>query len=115
MRYMFLVTRSQSLAKSSEYERNAVLEKIVQWWGQQYASGKIVEGGQLQSPETATTVVIDHGKHTLLKQPLMEANEAIGGFGIMETADLDEALGIVESMPSPDCKVEVRPIVEIPH
>jgi hypothetical protein len=42
----------------------------------------------------------------------MEAKEAIGGFGILEVADIDEALAIVKTMPLPDGKVEVRPIIE---
>jgi len=42
----------------------------------------------------------------------MEAKEAIGGFGILEVADLEEALAIVKTMPAPDGKVEVRPILE---
>jgi hypothetical protein len=42
----------------------------------------------------------------------MEAKEAIGGFGILEAADIEEALAIVKSMPQPDGKVEVRPIFE---
>ena len=77
-----------------------------------FASGKMVGGQQLQSPDTATTVVVERGRYTLLDRPLMEAKEAIGGFGILEVADLDEALAIVKTMPQPDGKVEVRPIVE---
>jgi hypothetical protein len=72
----------------------------------------MVGGQQLQSPDTATTVVIERGKHTLLDRPLMEAKEAIGGFGILEVANIDEALAIVKTMPLPDGKVEVRPIIE---
>ena len=42
----------------------------------------------------------------------MEAKEAVGGFGILDVADLDEALEIVKTMPQPDGKVEVRPILD---
>jgi hypothetical protein len=52
------------------------------------------------------------GKYTLLDRPLMEAKEAIGGFGILDVADLEEALAIVKTMPQPDGKIEVRPIIE---
>lgn len=37
------------------------------------------------------------------------------GFGILDVANLDEALKIVQTMPVPDCKVEVRPILERPR
>jgi hypothetical protein len=42
----------------------------------------------------------------------MEVNETIGGYGLIDVADLDEALAIVRSYPAPDCKIEVRAIVE---
>jgi hypothetical protein len=41
----------------------------------------------------------------------MEAKEAIGGYGIVDVADLDEAIAIGRSFPMPDGKVEVRPVV----
>src|SRR5262249_34587919 len=114
MKYMLLITQGEWFANGGVAEREQSMEKVVEWWGKQFASGKMVGGQQLQSPETATTVVIKRGKHTLLDRPLMEAKEAIGGFGILEVADIDEALAIVKTMPAPDCKVEVRPILERP-
>lgn len=112
MKYMLLITQGEWVANGSDAEREQSMEKIVQWWGDMFSSGKMVGGQQLQSPDTATTVVIERGQHTLLDRPLMEAKEAIGGFGILEVADLEEALAIVKTMPQPDGKVEVRPILE---
>jgi len=112
---MLLITQGEWFANGNAADRDKAMEGVVEWWGQQYASGKMVGGQQLQSPETATTVVIERGKHILLDRPLMEAKEAIGGFGILDVADIDEALAIVKTMPAPDCKVEVRPILERPR
>lgn len=112
MKYMLLITQGEWYANGSAEERDAAMQKVVDWWGKQYASGKMVGGQQLQAPETATTVVIERGKYTLLDRPLMEAKEAIGGFGILDVADLEEALAIVKTMPQPDGKVELRPILE---
>ncbi len=42
----------------------------------------------------------------------MEAKESIGGYGILEAADLDEAIAIARTFPSPSSKVEVRPVIE---
>jgi hypothetical protein len=112
MKYMLLITQGEWFVKSTEAERARAMEKVVEWWGKQFASGKMVDGHQLQPPETATTVVIERGKYTLLDRPLLEAKEAIGGFGIVEAADLDEALALVKTMPQPDGKVEVRPIID---
>ena len=114
MKYMLLITQGEWYANGSAEERDRAMAGVVDWWGKQFASGKMVGGQQLQAPETATTVVIERGKHTLLDRPLMEAKEAIGGFGILDVADLEEAIEIVKTMPAPDCKVEVRPIFERP-
>lgn len=112
VKYMLLITQGEWYANGSADERDTAMEKVVEWWGKQFSSGKMVGGQQLQSPETATTVVIERGKYTLLDRPLMEAKEAIGGFGILDVADLEEALAIVKTMPQPDGKIEVRPIIE---
>jgi hypothetical protein len=112
MKYMLLITQGEWFATGSSAEREKSMAKVTEWWGKMFTSGKMVGGQQLQSPDTATTVVIERGKHTMLDRPLMEAKEAIGGFGILEATDIDEALAIVTTMPLPDGKVEVRPIIE---
>jgi hypothetical protein len=112
MKYMLLITQGEWFSKGTEAERKASMDKVVEWWGRQFGSGKMIDGHQLQPPETATTVVVERGKYMLLDRPLLEAKEAIGGFGILDVADLDEALAIVKTMPQPDGKVEVRPIID---
>jgi hypothetical protein len=42
----------------------------------------------------------------------MESKETIGGYGIVDVVDLDEALALVRTFPSPSGKVEIRPVVE---
>ncbi len=112
MKYLLLITQGAWMNSGTEGEREMAMDKIVDWWDKQFASGKMVGGQQLHSPDTATTVVIERGKYMLVDRPLLEAKEAIGGFGILEAADLDEAIAIVKTMPQPDGKVEVRAMVE---
>lgn len=112
MKYMLLLTRGEWQESGSDKEKDAVFAEITQWWGRQYAEGKMVAGHQLQAPDTATTVVIERGRSVLIDRPLIEAKEAIGGYGVLEAADLDEALAIARTFPVPDGKVEVRPVVE---
>ena len=112
MKYMLLITQGEWFTNGNVAERDRAMKDVVDWWGKQFASGKMVGGQQLQSPETATTVVLERGKYSLLDRPLMEAKEAIGGFGILDVANLAEALEIVKTMPAPDCRVEVRPVLE---
>jgi hypothetical protein len=112
MKYMLLLTRGEWQENGPEAEREKVFANVGQWFAQLRTEGKIVASHQLQPPETATTVVLDGGQSVLLDRPLMEAKEAIGGYGILEVADLDEAIAVARSFPTPDGKVEVRAVVE---
>ena len=112
MQYMLLITQGEWLERGSDAERQSVMDTLMGWWGRLAAEGKLKSGAQLQPPQTATTVVIDHGRSVLLDRPLMEAKEAIGGYGLVDLADLDEAVALARSYPVPDCKIEVRAIVE---
>jgi len=112
MKYMLLITQGEWLEHGTQSEQQQVMGTLMNWWGRLAAEGKLKDGNQLQAPQTATTVVIDHGQSMLLDRPLMEAKEAIGGYGLIDVADLDEALAIARSYPVPDCKIEVRAIVE---
>lgn len=112
MKYMLLLTRGEWQENGTDGERERVFGEIGEWWGRLRAEGKMVGGHQLQPPDTATTVVVERGKSVLLDRPLMEAKEAIGGYGILEVADLDEALAIARTLPTPDGKIEVRAVIE---
>lgn len=48
--------------------------------------------GGLQPPDTATVVRIEHDNAVLTDGPFTESKEHIGGFWVIEVADLDAAL-----------------------
>ena len=70
----------------------------------------VTPGNGLQPPETATTVRFHGGKPMLIDGPFIEAKEIIGGFALVDVADLDEALEMAKSWPGGN--VEVRPVVD---
>lgn len=75
------------------------------------ASGALVSGGQLQPVATATTVRRAFGGgDTLVDGPFAETKEVLGGFYIVEVADLDAALAIAADLPLPAGSFEVRPL-----
>ena len=41
----------------------------------------------------------------------METKEALGGFYLIEAADLDEAIALAKKVPAPFGGVEVRPVM----
>lgn len=92
-------------------EQEALYGRIGAWWGEQSASGRIVEGHQLEPSSTATTVRIARdGNATVTDGPFIEGKEMVGGYAILDVADLDEALAVASSWPAPDV-LEVRPIL----
>jgi len=112
MKYVLLLTWGAWQESGCEKERGEVFGAITEWFGRLRSDGTIVEAQQLQPPHTATTVVLDKGSSTLVDRPLLEAKEAIGGYAVVEVADLDAALALARSFPMPDGKVEVRPVIE---
>src|SRR5215472_10592417 len=90
-------------------EAMADYRKSSQWFEKYYKTGKIVSGEELQGPSTATTVSRRNGKVIVTDGPFIETKEVIGGFAVIEVADLDEALAIVKEWPG---TIEIRPIVD---
>ena len=76
-------------------------------------SGNYVAGEALQPTATATTVRIRDGKRLTTDGPFAETKEQLGGFYLIEAANLDEAIAIASRIPSArmGC-VEVRPVVD---
>jgi hypothetical protein len=64
----------------------------------------------LVAPFSATTVRFVGGRTVLHDGPFIPEPEAVGGFGIIEVADLDEALALARSWPVGGY-VEIRPLV----
>ena len=68
-------------------------------------------GNALQPQSTATTIRgWDTGTATVTDGPFAETKEALGGYYLLEAADLDEALAIAKEVPAPFGGVEVRPV-----
>ena len=79
-------------------------------FGEKHA--KSLRGGNaLQPTSTATTIRSDGaGGFTVTDGAFAETKEALGGYYLIEAADLDEALSIARDVPAPRGGVEVRPI-----
>jgi hypothetical protein len=74
-------------------------------------AGVLVAGERLQASPTATTVRIRDGKTAVLNGPYAETKEQLGGFYIVDVADLDAALSWAARCPGASHgSIEVRPI-----
>lgn len=100
-------------AMSAE-EQQADVQRHIEWFGRH--RDHIVGGEELADPKTVKTlrpgrqgegVVITDG-------PYVETKELLGGFVILEAADLDEALAIASDWPSltsqPNATVHLQPV-----
>ena len=70
--------------------------------------GTILGGEALEPTSTATSIRGD----VVTDGPFAETKEALGGFYLIEAADLDKALEIAKLCPAPFGGVEVRPIMD---
>ena len=76
--------------------------------------GSLIESQILQGAERAKSVRIRNGRLTATDGPFAEAKEVLGGFNLIEAADMDEAVRIAARFPwaRTGC-VEVRPVQDI--
>ena len=95
----------------TQEERMAAYARVNDWFQGLYKAGKIVSAEELRGPDTATTVSFKNGKPIVTDGPFIEAKEVIGGFAVVDVADLDEALALAKTWPAGSA-VEVRPVVE---
>lgn len=73
--------------------------------------GHLISTEPLRSAKTAVTVRIREGKRSLTDGPFAETKEQLGGFFLIEAANLDEAVRIAAGWPSARIgSIEVRPI-----
>ena len=80
------------------------------------AAGVIVGGEALEPTTTATTIRVSGGKGGAVMTtdgPFAETKEVLGGFYLLEAADLDEALKWASQIPGAwHGSVEVRPCLD---
>ena len=101
---------TEDFESMSEDELQKVFADVEAFNEEVRTAGKWVFAGGLESIESATTVDNVHGEKIVTDGPFSESKEFLGGFWIIEAADLDEALDWAQRG-SLACqgKVEVRP------
>jgi hypothetical protein len=73
-------------------------------------AGALRGGNALEPTATATSVRHDAGgRVTVTDGPFAETKEALGGYYLIEAADLDGALQVAKDVPAPFGGVEIRP------
>lgn len=113
MKYMLLVYMDEQAMTDEEREHCYV--ESAQLTQDLNAKGQYLGAGPLHSVSTATSVRIREGKRLVTDGPFAETREQLGGYYVVEAADLDEAISIAERIPPVRFgTVEIRPMMEIP-
>ena len=111
MQYMLLIYGDESLwAQLPEAEMQQTMQAYVEYSKALAASGILRGGSELASVATATTVRVRNSKVLMTDGPFMETKEQLGGYYLIETASLDEAIEWAAKIPSAafGC-IEIRP------
>jgi hypothetical protein len=75
-------------------------------------AGVIVKGDGLQGPHTSTTLRVRDSRRVVQDGPFADAKEQLGGYFVIEVADLDAALDWAARAPcAATGSVEVRPVL----
>ena len=114
MKYVILLMNTEGARSMSEAEGQAWYAEIGAWYEKGGGgSGKLTETGyQLASPDQAKTVRAGG----VTDGPFIETKEALGGYSVLETDTIEEAVEIARTWPGVDrgwMTVEVRPVVEM--
>ncbi|GAB3960259.1 YciI family protein [Actinoallomurus acanthiterrae] len=107
MRYMMLICGDETLEVSPEEADPTA------WVTEMERRGVRLQGSRLRPVSDATTVRASGDEVLLSDGPFAETKEQVGGFDIIECADLDEAIEIASKHPVARFgSIELRPLWE---
>jgi hypothetical protein len=116
MQYLMLIyANEQNFGQIPEADRNAMSREYQTFTEGIAKSGHYKGGNRLVAATSATTVRVRDGKRQTTDGPFAETREQLGGYYLVEAADLDEAISIAERIPGSRVgSIEVRPIAAMP-
>ena len=116
MKYLCLIYDDEKkLAGMSKNEGDAFMGEYGAYTESVKASGHYLGGNPLQPVHTATTIRSRNGKVSTTDGPFAETKEQLGGYFLIDAANLDEAIDIASRIPGArKGTVEVRPVFELP-
>ena len=113
-KYMLLFYAAEADEKERE-QRDAELPAWFQLTDSLREAGLLLGADRLHPVESATTVRVRDGETEITDGPFAVTKEYLGGYFLLECADLDEALEQAARVPLARYgSVEVRPVAEMP-
>jgi hypothetical protein len=112
MKYMLMICKDESVALTPE--QGADMGRSTEAWiSEMERRGVRLLGQRLRPVADATTVRVRDGQTLVADGPFAETKEQIGGFDLIECADLDDAIAVAAAHPVARYgTIEVRPFWE---
>lgn len=112
MRYALLIYTSEVQdAQATKEQMDEIMAGYFNF-GEKYKD-QLVGGDALLPTSSATTVRAPEGKALTTDGPFAETKEQLGGFYLVNAANLDEAIEIASHIPGARMgSIEVRPVME---
>jgi hypothetical protein len=110
MQYALLIYTEPGYAETlSDTERVAAYAEYLAFED----DARCIGGAALQPTETATSVRVVDGRTLMTDGPFADTKEVLGGFCLVEAANLDEAIELAARIPATrlGATVEVRPVM----
>jgi len=116
MQYLLLIYGDESARPEGSSEEQAVEMKAWYDYTEWLREKRWYVGGDALQPTAAATTVRERdGKVLTTDGPFAETKEQLGGYHMVECANLDEAIEAASKIPSVgQGSIEVRPIMEFP-
>jgi hypothetical protein len=112
MKYILLIYGAED--SWTEDERKSCMIDSLAVSDELKARGKYLSAAPLESVTTAASVRVRDGRALVTDGPFAETTEQLGGYYLLDLADLDEAIAVAGRLP-PAAKgtVEIRPLVAL--
>jgi hypothetical protein len=109
--YLILIYDDQAAWEAAPPETGARIHQGHTVFGEK--NGAAIAGGNALQPTTTATTIRPDGADgfTVTDGPFVETKEALGGYYLVEAADLDEAIALAKQIPVVSGGLEVRPIM----
>jgi hypothetical protein len=115
MKFMVLIYNDPKLlGELPAQEFDATMRDCLTHADELRQDGYLLDSQQLEEPSTAKSIRVRQGRQMTIDGPYAEAKEVLGGFNLIEAADMDEAVRIAAEFPwaRTGC-VEVRPVRDL--
>ena len=115
MKYLCLVMVDEQKLASLSHDDTKKLEAVSLDYAEMLSErGQLLSSYALRPTLMATTVRVQSGKLLITDGPFAEANEQVGGYLLIEAADLNEAISIAAKQPGAFLGgVEIRPVHDL--